>query len=575
MALALPHLAAARLPKVETQTSLLDEIPEWMGTGPYRHVQVLVVGWELRHVWEDLRRLDVPGISLARRESFFEALEWRPKVIVYNSDRGRPPIVGGLIGDTPPAFVAVGGDSLLAALAEGADAVFHLPEGVRDRHTRDRKARHQRRQVLKTMAAALRQGIYRVRQPCRASADGGLHLLIQGVLSMKVPVAVGSGLDLHIPPLEMLDRFSPGPTEGRQISEILAAGRVVDGKLEHPMPAVQQYLSGFPVDHVTAAGFMPQRALQALQLLRAEPRALDLAESNPVLFWLLIDEMQRRRKLPKQAVPLALAKQSVLLGKVLGQTIPVPQRKVKLCKRFELPSPLQPKHLAVVRRTLQSEPLSLGFRHWQRIPFRLLEMEDPLVPYSNWLRESSNLGTDPSLRQVQPLLRDTLDLAEELGFLPARVLQCPTRQQVVQLHDQLAEARNERQRALYRQRFVRSNSFPAPPLSGTQTIQPIRDDYALDQEGHEMHHCVGIYAKQMREGNRAFYRVLAPERATLELLRSPSGTWRISQLAGHCNARVAQKTKRAIYAWLAREQPGYRAPDSARFAEDFIDDIPF
>jgi hypothetical protein len=546
-----------------------------MGIGPYRHVRVLVVGWELRHVWEELRRLDVPGISLARRESFFEALEWRPKVIVYNSDRGRPPIVGGMIGDTPPTFVAVGGDSLLAALAEGADAVFHLPEGVRDRHTRDEKARHQRRQVLKTLAAALRRGIYRVRQPCRASADGGLHLLIQGVLSMRAPVVMAGGLELNIPPLESLDRFSPGPTKSRQISEILAAARVVDGVVEHPMPEVQQYLGRIPPEHVTAARFMPQRALQALQLLRAEPRALDLAQSNPVLFWLLIDEMQRRRKLPEQAGPLALAKQSLLLGELLDQTGPVPQRKVKLCKRFELPSPLQPNHLAIMRRTLKSEPLSLGFRHWQRIPFQFLAMEDPLIPHSNWLRESSNLGTEPGPQEVHPLLRDTLDLAGELGFLPARVLQCRTRQQVLQLHDQLVEARNQRQKALYRQRFVQSTSFPPPPFEGTQTIQPIRDDHALDQEGHEMHHCAGIYSKHLRAGNRAFYRVLAPERATLELQRSHGGTWRISQLAGHCNARVAQKTRRAIYAWLAREQPGYRAPESARSSEDFIDDIPF
>ncbi len=572
MALALPLLAAAR---PGTQTSPLREIPEWMGTGPYRHVRVLVVGWELRHVWEDLRRLDVSGISLARRESFFEALQWRPKVIVYNSDRGRPPIVGGLIGDEPPAFVAVGGDSLLAALAEGADAVFHLPKGVRDRHTRNRKARHQRRQVLKTMAAALRERVYRVPQPCRASSDGGLHFHIQGVLSMGAPVAVDGRLELHVPPPDMLDRFSPGPTRGRQISEILAAVKVVEGKVEHPMPEVQRYLADFPLAHLEAVGFMPQRALQALQLLRAEPRALDLVKSNPVLFWLLIDEMQRRRKLPEQAGPLALAKQSLLLGHLLGQTGPVPQRKVKLCKRFELPNPLQPKHLAVVRRTLRSEPLSLGFRHWQRIPFRFLAMEDPLIPYSNWLRESSNLGTDPGLRQVQPLFRDTLDLAEELGLVPARVLQCRTRQQVVQLHDQLVQARNQRQEALYRERYLRPASFPAPPFLGTQSITPICDNHALDQEGHEMHHCAGIYAKHMREGNRAFYRVLAPERATLELQRSPSGTWRISQLAGHCNARVHPRTRRAVHSWLAQEQPGVFAREPAGWPEDVIDDIPF
>ncbi len=121
MALSLPHLAPAGN-AFASWGSLGREVPEYMASAPYQNVQVLVVGWELRHVWEDLRQLDVPEISFARRENYFEALACRPTTIVYNSDRGaRPPIVGGLIGIAPPAFVAVGGDALLAALRRRAE----------------------------------------------------------------------------------------------------------------------------------------------------------------------------------------------------------------------------------------------------------------------------------------------------------------------------------------------------------------------------------------------------------------------------------------------------------------------
>jgi len=543
-----------------------------MGRGPYRHVRILVVGWELRHVWDALRRLDVEGLSLARRESFLEALEWRPKVIVYNSDQGQPPIVGGMIGDAPPAFVAVGGDTLLAGLAEGADAVFHLPENVRDRHTRDEKARHQRRQVLKTMARLLRRGIYRVRAPCRARPDGGLQLHIQGVLSMGAPVAMAGGLDLQIPPPDMLGRCAPGPTSGRQISEILASGQEVDGQITHPMPEVADYLSRFPLDHLAAARRMPQRALQALQLLGAEPRALDLAQSNPVLFWMLIDAMQRRLKLP-EAASLALEKQTRLLGVLLEGSCP--QRKVKLCKRFEVPTPLQPRHLEIMRQTLRSEPLTLGFRHWQRIPLSLLEMQDEHLPHSTWLRKAAAQGHPPPAHRVQPLLRDTLRLAEELGHLPAHALQCRTREELVTLHDRYVAARNQQREALYKKRFVRPERFPPPPLAGTKHIQPILNSFDLDQEGAEMHHCVGTYAKQLQTGSHAFYRVLSPERATLQIHRTPKNTWRIQQLAGHCNAPVRPQTQKAVLDWLEKEQPTKHREAMEPFNYWPEDDIPF
>jgi hypothetical protein len=71
------------------------------------------------------------------------------------------------------------------------------------------------------------------------------------------------------------------------------------------------------------------------------------------------------------------------------------------------------------------------------------------------------------------------------------------------------------------------------------------------EESREQVNCVRTYAYRVAEGLVYIYRVLAPERATLSIMKRPDGSWRRSELAGYKNSIVRKETIRIIDTWLA------------------------
>ena len=112
-------------------------------------------------------------------------------------------------------------------------------------------------------------------------------------------------------------------------------------------------------------------------------------------------------------------------------------------------------------------------------------------------------------------------------------------------HDEISES------------FVRVSShklrycrIPKPPIPGTDTIVPLNTPLRIQKEGAEQHNCVASYAPRMEKGGIYVYKVLAPERATLEIVRDAGGTWRMGQLLKDHNHPVSTETTIAVDAWL-------------------------
>ncbi len=87
-----------------------------------------------------------------------------------------------------------------------------------------------------------------------------------------------------------------------------------------------------------------------------------------------------------------------------------------------------------------------------------------------------------------------------------------------------------------------------PPLPGT-AIVPLRTLRDLIEEGRAMHHGVGRCGPEVEEGELVFYRILAPERATLRLAASEE-VWSLSDIRGRANRRVSAKTWVAVTNWF-------------------------
>jgi len=103
---------------------------------------------------------------------------------------------------------------------------------------------------------------------------------------------------------------------------------------------------------------------------------------------------------------------------------------------------------------------------------------------------------------------------------------------------------------IFRKGALRSGQFPPPPIEGTEHIVPVTCERDLVSEGIEQSNCVGSYADRIRSGHSYIYKVLAPERGTLEIRCANGSTWYLVQLTAAHNGKVDTSTRQTIQRWL-------------------------
>ena len=158
--------------------------------------------------------------------------------------------------------------------------------------------------------------------------------------------------------------------------------------------------------------------------------------------------------------------------------------------------------------------------------------------------------------EARQLVADIRRLGRNLGRtdVDAVLARCPTFARLERLHDRWTERLNRLQGAERRERLIQrygSLSFPEPPLPGSATIVPIRSVPELDAEGASMGHCVAGYAESVLDGASYIYKVLEPERATLEVVRAGRQLV-LGQLKRRRNAAPSEATRDAVKVWFER-----------------------
>jgi len=112
-------------------------------------------------------------------------------------------------------------------------------------------------------------------------------------------------------------------------------------------------------------------------------------------------------------------------------------------------------------------------------------------------------------------------------------------------HDRLIEQLNEYYMTTQKDVVI----FPASPLGNTEDFIQIQHSFELYREGIDMHHCVGSYARYLRDGREFMYKVLTPERGTLHLKRQENGV-DIKQFALACNKQPSPESFFKVRLWL-------------------------
>ncbi len=143
------------------------------------------------------------------------------------------------------------------------------------------------------------------------------------------------------------------------------------------------------------------------------------------------------------------------------------------------------------------------------------------------------------------MLKDVDRMCAALDIRPPRIL---TLDDIERIHDEMLEDMAEEEGLA--DSSLEDVEFPAPPVPGNGKIIPITDAAMLREEGIVQKHCVWAYGRAVAIEKHTFiYRVLEPERATLELVRSRSG-WKVGQLKGFLNGNVSRETYLAVVNWL-------------------------
>jgi hypothetical protein len=212
--------------------------------------------------------------------------------------------------------------------------------------------------------------------------------------------------------------------------------------------------------------------------------------------------------------------------------------------------------LELLKGMLRDERLMVKLRHVREInwpvlrlffkqPF-ILEMKCALdcISVSNCRDAFMFLG------KVGMYIRDIRRMCEtaSLDYPWTRICAMKSAFQIKKLHDALSVELSRKNKEAIVEKY--GEDLPPSPLKGTETIIHISKVRDLLAEGEEMAHCVGGYVERVMSGNVYIYRILEPERATMEVERMPDGKIRIVQVKLYKNGDVSNNTFKLLNDWL-------------------------
>ncbi len=164
--------------------------------------------------------------------------------------------------------------------------------------------------------------------------------------------------------------------------------------------------------------------------------------------------------------------------------------------------------------------------------------------------------TPADLANIHEMYSDTNRLGQELqkADIYQHLKHLSTYRELCRLHDRwLAEYNSntgeEENTVLQQLRREYGERFPLPPVRGDAVIVPLQTLSDLVLEGRAQHHCVAVHAQDVFLGKVYIYKVLEPQRATLELDLCGDSPL-LHQLRLACNAEPDSSTSQRVEEWL-------------------------
>jgi hypothetical protein len=272
-----------------------------------------------------------------------------------------------------------------------------------------------------------------------------------------------------------------------------------------------------------------------LYLLSHYQSAIDLFTSNPVLITLIIHCAQKHKWTEAYVIDLLLEKRTHILAAcgLRGQ-----KSTLKTLNKLSLGA-FSHQTYRVIQEIL-ALPNSHKLNHLRYIDIKLfwLLSQYPELVSSRLLQSYQE---DWSIKKFKQLYADTLRMAVQINR--QTLINCRTLDELEKIHDRYIVQTNRRKKII-------NVDYPAPPITGCEYIIPITNSNELFEEGLIQRHCVASYHRDVFEGKSYIYKILAPERATLEVRIQTNGDYWVSQLKLSGNRDPSEESIETIYQWM-------------------------
>jgi len=336
------------------------------------------------------------------------------------------------------------------------------------------------------------------------------------------------------------------------------------------IPAINSFMQYIPKElRICLKPFM-WRQMVLLKMVRHDARAMiDLVQSNPALALLFADRVAEKEVPIYDAVKLAGRKRRFILEFAGG---PCTESAVKILSRIRPDESLtknddpQSRYFTQntckeLRKVVYNHSLMYRLRHIRKIPIGFLRYLVEKTDLSLWLLKIHYPGTaiagQELFETIVSLFRiwnDIVAMGNYIGGAApvSRIMKLHDVRQLKKLHDTWADhVINKTEVSVIntcKQKYG-TTQFPKPPIAGTDAIIPIETIEELFAESRRMHNCAASYAERIMEGKCYLYRVLKPERATLEI-KEEDGIFFPVQLKAACNLDVGEGTKEIVEEWV-------------------------
>jgi hypothetical protein len=301
------------------------------------------------------------------------------------------------------------------------------------------------------------------------------------------------------------------------------------------------FRSSLPEDVASDCEGIPARQWMMLRLMQSSEAAAELASSNRALAFALSHSWFFRERYSTHEGAAIVAKRR---RKEITDWLGFPPTDAAANMLSRLASGSITVQTLKKLRSLSTSPAASKMLHLKRINAGVVAMlSDPALGSAlsmNLLAEVGESSAEDGEPWSAGLLSQILTMSEALDHGEPRP---GSLEKLEALHFEISTA--------YFKKYPPGDGpLPKPPLADSQTIKAIRSIGELVTEGHEQNHCAATYVESIRAGRVFIYKVLQPERATLSIVRSPSGEWVLQQLRGHSNAPVKMETLVHVKKWI-------------------------